>query len=291
MFDERAVVFLYALTPAHPGTGQTVGAVDLPIQREVHTGLPMIQASGVRGAWRERAERSRSPEDPLVIDAFGPPTQRAHDHAGALAFTDARLLAFPIRSALGLVAWCTSPFLWERFRRDAQLAGLEVPEAPAVQEDRAIASGEACTRDGKAILEAYTFDAAQDARVRGCADLLVDGGAVEPGTGEFFRDRLLFLEDGVLVDLTRSGAEVVARIALGESGTTSEGGNLWYEELVPAETLFYVLALATDARVERDGQRRPASDILDLIRGDDGEVVQIGGEASIGRGLFRVKVG
>lgn len=289
MFDEKALVFLYALTPAHPGSGQTVGAVDLPVQREAHTDLPMIQASGVKGAWRDHAERTWSSASEHVMDAFGPPTERAHEHAGALAFTDARLLAFPVRSVLGLLAWCTSPFVWNRFRRDAELVGLQVPVAPAVQNDRALASGGACIRDGEMVLEAYAFDAEVDQAATACAEALVESGAIEPSMESSFRERLVFVEDDVLRDLTRHGAEVVARIALGEAGTTAEGA-LWYEELIPAETLFFLLALATDARAERNGQRRSASDILDLVRLDDTQVVQIGGEATVGRGLFRVKV-
>lgn len=290
MFAERALVFLYGLTPAHPGTGQAVGAVDLPVQREVHTGLPLVQGSGVKGAWRERMER-RNPGDPLVKVAFGPPTSEAHEYAGALAVTDARLLAFPVRSAIGLLAWATSPMVWERFARDAELAGLSVPRGPTVGAGAAAASGDSCLRDGTVVLEAYAFAATVDAAAEDCARWLADRGAVDPAMVPFFTGRLVFVEDDVLRDLTVHGAEVVARIALSEAGTTAgEGGNLWYEELIPSETLFYLLALASDGRTAVDGRRPTAAEVLGVIRSDDGEVVQLGGEATVGRGLFRVRV-
>ncbi len=289
MFEEARLVFLHALTPAHPGTGQAVGVIDLPVQREAHTHLPVVQASGVKGAWRDRKERQFGDGDRLVQEGFGPPTQQAHEYAGALAFTDARLLAFPVRSALGLVAWVTSRFAWERFARDARLVGLKPPPAPTLEDGRVCASASACIGDGSVLLEAYRFPAQEDESARRCADWLVDHGAFEPGTGRFVPERLLFVEDDVLRDLTVHGAEVVARIALGKDGTTSRGG-LWYEELVPSDVLLYLLSFATEGRREVNGSRTPASELMELVAMDDGEVVQIGGEATIGRGLFRVRV-
>lgn len=292
MFDEVRLVFLYALTPAHPGTGQAVGAVDLPVQRESHTDLPMIQGSGVKGAWRDRRESGGVIDSNLLQAAFGPPTEAAHEHGGALAFTDARLLAFPVRSAAGLVAWATSPIVWARFVRDADLARLTPPPGPAVGPGRVAASGGPCVLDGSVVLEAYRFAAGVDDAATACAGWLRDREAVDPSLAGFFADRLVFVEDDALRDLTVHGAEVVARIALSEeTGTTSgPGGNLWYEELVPSETLFYLLVLASDARAELNGRRFPAGEIIDVVVVDDGEVVQLGGEATVGRGLFRARV-
>ena len=56
---------LYCVTSLHAGAGQSVGAVDLPIQRERHTAWPMVQASGVKGAFRDWFERyySVNPEN------------------------------------------------------------------------------------------------------------------------------------------------------------------------------------------------------------------------------------
>ena len=42
------ILTLYAETSLHPGTGQTTGVVDLPIQRERHTGFPKIEATGFK---------------------------------------------------------------------------------------------------------------------------------------------------------------------------------------------------------------------------------------------------
>lgn len=45
---------LHAISPVHAGAGSATGAVDLPIQRERHTGWPLLSGWSVRlcsSAW------------------------------------------------------------------------------------------------------------------------------------------------------------------------------------------------------------------------------------------------
>ena len=39
------ILYLFTRTPLHVGAGASVGAIDQPIQRERHTGFPVIPAS------------------------------------------------------------------------------------------------------------------------------------------------------------------------------------------------------------------------------------------------------
>lgn len=55
--------------------------------------------------------------------AFGP--EKGDEHAGALGFTDARLLLFPVKSMKGVFAWITCPMVLERFKEDLGLCGIE----------------------------------------------------------------------------------------------------------------------------------------------------------------------
>lgn len=52
MFEATRVVFYYAVSPVHMGAGSAIGAIDSPIQREVHTQHPMFAGSGIKGALR-----------------------------------------------------------------------------------------------------------------------------------------------------------------------------------------------------------------------------------------------
>jgi CRISPR-associated protein Cmr4 len=50
MFEKKAAVFLYAVSPVHMGAGQAIGVIDNPIQRERHTNHPCFAGSGIKGA-------------------------------------------------------------------------------------------------------------------------------------------------------------------------------------------------------------------------------------------------
>lgn len=66
----RALLFLYAESPVHAGADSSVGVVDLPIQREASTGLPVIWGQSLKGALREHVARVRSAQLP-VEEVFG----------------------------------------------------------------------------------------------------------------------------------------------------------------------------------------------------------------------------
>ena len=126
-----------------------MGTVNLPVQRERHTQWPTIPGSALKGvlrdACRERTKhqyqddgedveerkrkkrRDKANEDPGLVAAFGPPSSRADEHAGALGLTDMRILAFPVRSLKGLFAWVSCPMILDRLRRDLSLFGASVP--------------------------------------------------------------------------------------------------------------------------------------------------------------------
>jgi len=134
------ICVLHAISPVHAGAGAATGAIDLPIQRERHSGWPHIQASGVKGAFREHCESFWMLKD-IEIDKLvtGDVKSRAIDlanrvfgqsgkvsQAGALAFSDAKLLAFPVRSNLSPFVWVTCPAILRRTGRDLAMIGKEI---------------------------------------------------------------------------------------------------------------------------------------------------------------------
>ena len=59
-----------------------------------------------------------------AIDLIFGPEDTEEAHAGAIAFTDARILLFPVKSLKGVFAWVTCPMVLERFREDLGLAKI-----------------------------------------------------------------------------------------------------------------------------------------------------------------------
>ncbi len=299
MYEQAVVLGLYAETPLHPGTGQALGAVDLPVQRERHTGYPLIPGSSIKGVLRAAAERKYKNGDQRVSILFGPPNERASEHAGALGCTDARILLFPVRSLFGVFAWITCPLVLERFRRDAALAGLPMdgwPEPAPLQPDpdqALIAPDSAVARDRRVTLEEFTFSAQPEKAVEQAAQLIAK--YVFPTLPEYepWRARaakhLVILPDNDFADFVRFATEVVARIALNDTTktTSGDGGNLWYEEQLPSETVMYSLLLASSPRRRIDGLQS-AADVLAELDQLALERLQIGGDETVGRGIVAV---
>ncbi len=134
---QTRLLFAHALSPLHAGTGQSVGAIDLSIARDRATDMPYCPSSSLKGSLRSLAEGDDRPGKGSTTWAlFGPDTEHAHEHAGALAFGDANLLLLPVRSIAGTFAWVTSRFLLGRFARDAREAGLDgLPPLPTTDLD------------------------------------------------------------------------------------------------------------------------------------------------------------
>ena len=160
MFEATQLVFYYSVSPVHMGAGSAIGAIDSPIQREVHTKHPMFAGSGLKGALRHhfsrawpRAEGETRKTNGLVNRIFGPDTG-ASDFAGALSLSDAQLVLLPVRSLKGGFAYVTSPLALARLQRLALQAGVECQwTMPIVKEnDAAVATASLLSADGKQLV-------------------------------------------------------------------------------------------------------------------------------------------
>ncbi|MFZ5592365.1 MAG: type III-B CRISPR module RAMP protein Cmr4 [Bacillota bacterium] len=122
MFCLAQPFFLYCVSPLHAGSGSDLGVIDLPIQREKHTGFPKMESSGLKGGMRHALTQKlgNNPKNlSRITAAFGP--EDGDLYAGALGFSDARLLLFPVKSLQGIFAWATCPTLLQRFRNELQI--------------------------------------------------------------------------------------------------------------------------------------------------------------------------
>lgn len=273
------ILFLHALSPLHPGTGQGVGSIDLPIARERATGIPYLPGSSIKGVLRDSASSQLDKEKLLAL--FGPETANASDHAGAAAFGDARLLLFPVRSVAGVFAYVSSPYLLERFAREARFTGLEppqLPSAPTSTEACHLAQGSQLKSGPKVFLEDLDLSPQESPEVGGWEDWLSQQSAA------LVKGRLCLVHDDVMTFLLETATEVVARIRLEDETKTVAQGALWYEESLPAESLLYsLLSLGSSWR---KGVAVVLDDLRPLL-----SVAQFGGKASVGRGLCRLRLG
>jgi CRISPR-associated protein Cmr4 len=321
MFKKAGILFFYTLTPLHPGSGASVAAVDLPIQRERHTNFPMIQASGVKGALRDLAEDLKkagkhgdNDQAKRKIEiVFGPETDRASEHGGALALTDARILLFPVRSVKGVFTWITCPGVIARLCRDLGLLKINGKHDLNVQPLQEIAGWQLESRQvavptgssielqvnqrKQIILEDFCFDIDEGKRAQAqqLACWLAENAL--PSELSYWKRKLqadlALLSDDNFQAFVEMATEVITRIKLGEEGTVETGP--WDEEHLPSETLLYSLALATDPKLTKDELNKApimdAEGVLNFLKSDlvaKAQVAQFGGGETVGKGLVRV---
>lgn len=306
---------LHALTFLHPGTGQTTGVVDLPVQREIHTGFPIIASSGLKGALREKAEREWGKNSQQVHVVFGPDGSEA---AGALTLTDARILALPVRSLQKVFLWITCPMVLERLVRDAELAGVSLTDVPP---DLRAETGKVIPAENSGlqpplVLEELRFDLDPDVtKQKKCGKLVTELKRLVPSLREAGLDgRLVIISNEDFQYFCRHALQVSARIALNERKTTTgDGGNLWYEETLPPETVLYALllahkprykpqavitsgaaevgadTLASDGAAPRRSWPKDAPGVISEIHTLlNGQYVQVGGNETVGQGWCQV---
>ena len=185
---KQKLLYIFTRTPLHVGAGASVGAIDLPIARERHTSFPIIPASSLKGSfvdlWDANLEQGgkkflrvtsktakKDEQEEEVVDEvlaaawlFGSNNDKVA-FTGAIQFGEARLLAFPIRSAKGSFAWITCPLMLQRAARDGVIPEFKQDDpsrndylpGKEPEDGEAIWSGTTLDIGGKLVLEEYTF--------------------------------------------------------------------------------------------------------------------------------------
>ena len=302
MFQSKAALFLYAVSPVHMGAGTATGVVDNPIQRERHTGHPCFAGSGIKGAVRHGFEAFGGDRN-LIARLFGPESRSGDLHAGAVSFGDAQLVVFPVRSLKNGYVYATCPLALARAKRLLDAAGVDVDwkGTPAVSEGDCLLSERAdqklCT-NGKLHLEAFEYTATVDADLVALACDLAAKALPEDEGHAFFRDKiasdLVVLSDTDFGYFVEHATLVEPHVRIDDKTGTADDGGLFYTENLPPESLLIAPLFASAARDGKGNgkaERFDAETVMCKIRNVvDGRLLQIGGDATIGRGLVMAKV-
>lgn len=309
MYRTAHPLFLVCETPLHAGSGKDLGIVDLPIQRERHTGFPKIEASGVKGGIREsfRYKATQPWQQSNVELAFGP--EKGDLHASALGFTDARLLLFPVKSVRGVFAFITCPKVLSQFELDFRRADEEF-QLEGTEELLSVETGEALLLSNhsslklgtdKVILEEYAFQYRTTDKLR-IGDHTLGSYLAEqlfpdlPWWNSKLKHDIVILNDNDYGDFVQLSTEVITRTKIdSETGTVAQG-QLFTEEFLPTDSILYTLALTAPLfskeklREETKTTGRDAQAVLDYFRRGLDKSLQLGGDATLGKGIVRTKL-
>lgn len=292
---KSALLFMYTESPLHAGTGSSVSAVDLPIQRERATQYPNVQGSGIKGALRSQCD-----EGETVSLVFGPETRNAADeaknHAGAVSFGEARIALFPVRSLNGVFAYATSPLALSRLLRDADHAGLpnvpKQPPPPNTAEKALVTQNSALKMGTEVVLEEYTFNITEDKMLTEIGRWLAEHAFPVGDAYDFWRKKvetgLILLHEDSFRDFVVNSTEITTHVKLTETKTVQDGA-LWTQEALPSDTLLVSSLIAR--RVRAEGKSGSADEILGWLEGDSGlgARIQIGGDETTGQGIVSIR--
>ncbi len=283
-------LFLYTETSLHAGTGSSVSAVDLPIQRERATHYPQVQGSGVKGALRSQS--SLSEDDCVTI--FGPEEKNADTHAGAISVGDARIVLFPLRSLSGVFAYATSALALARLQRMR-------PDLPSIPSELALAtafvtsSSDLIAAKGCVVLEEFTFTAQKSYEAGAGLDAIAQWLSINafPQTDEYKYWRLKVAQSLILLpendfrDFVATSTEITTHVRLNKETKTVETGALWTQEAIPSDALFVVPVTVRKARNKAGlGATVIGQTIASAYQNNR---MQLGGDETTGQGVVALK--
>lgn len=274
---KQRLLILFTRTPLHVGAGASVGAIDQPVQRERHTGFPIIPGSSMKGVLRDAF---RGMDQDAVGQLFGKGADDDTSAAGALSFGEARLVAFPVRSAKGAFAFAVSPLTLSRLARDAGWNDLAIPDMPGEMACRAGAKLVIPDRNA-VVLEEYAFKNEEggfpsewETKLTG----LLSDAVLTAAAGRF-----VLLSDGDLAHFAVNACTVQQHVRIDPGTGTAAEHALFNEETVPSETLLY--APISILREKEAGDDNPVFERLATER-----LLQFGGDGTTGLGFCTAKL-
>lgn len=297
MFRESRLLLYRTMTPLHCGGDEAVSGIDLPVVREKHTGFPIIPGSSLKGVWRDWCDdpdrigadgvfADEDKKNEFVRKAFGPKTQGGADSsAGDLGFTDASLLFLPIRASVGTFLLVTCPLQLARFAEAAKQAKCQAPEPEQVLSASRSCQGPSLCTIRPQDADKHVLDESEGEMGLYLEDLeFTPGGPVYMNLTQFvesdhLRQRLVVVSNDNFQWFCRQSLPVSAHNVL--DNTTKTSDNLWYEETVPSEAIFFSLILG--------GNLPGANDCLTTLQASLPSHLQVGGHETTGRGLVEVK--
>ena len=289
-------MFLYAETPVHAGSGMSTGVIDLPIQREVYTELPIIQPQGIKGALREmftKKFQSNTTEKNKMEQVFGP---EGTDFSGAIGFTHARTLLFPVASLKGIFAYATSPYVLSLFKKDLERANIKdkrLDYIPPITDEKTVyvTKNSKVVSNSKVIFSQFAFSSTENDEVNNIAEFLSEK-AIPDALAEWkerVKTNLVLLHDDIFKELTKIKTEVIYRNRIDPDKGIVAKGQLWSEEHLPSDTLLWCNIFAMNPLNKFTGGLEKDEEVVDYLEKQELKQFFVGGDQTVGRGLVSVK--
>ena len=261
------------LTNMHVGSGDvSYSVIDNQVERDPVLGVPEIHSSGVKGAFREHFEKENIPG---IEEIFGKVTLKGQNEKetspGTYKFMNANMIARPMRVSKGNVSYIKTTSV-DIINTEVELLrnlgiskvnNVQVPEKPFEKLDHERNSILVSDRDSIEEVEGMRVDKIKESNDENrkkwvkFLEMMIDKSYAVMDSQTFLQQDL----------------PVVARNCLDEKGISK---NLWYEEIVPHKSIFYIIILTLKEN-------------KNFLENVNGKVIQFGGNASIGYGFTKIR--
>lgn len=259
----KAIYLIKPITNLHVGNGDVnYNIIDKEVEKDSVTGYPMIHASGIKGALRNRYTGAD------VDKWFGKPNDtNSTDGEGKISFTGAYLLSRPLRAIGGSIPYVNviTTSTINDFIDTAEKFGFQ--------------TGIERIEPSKITKGFYAEQA--ELRVEGEETGSLDE-IVKPDHIKKIRNLLGVNEGTLALAKTFDGFDlpVIARNNLQKGHE-----NLWYEEYVPRKSVLYTIVLGNEPEIQK-------SVLNSIMKSDEEEkqILQIGANATVGYGYCDVSL-
>lgn len=270
------VYLLRCLTNLHVGGGDSgYSVIGNEVEKDAVLHTPTIHASGMKGALRAQARQWV--DDEKLWRWFGSEikesqTDQQSSTPGSLRFLSAQLLARPVRVASGEIPYvmATSKEILQMFQELLSSFGFQ-SMVQQFDEIKMLDGGRRYIGGAKAAM-VKEIEGPEEQKGGNLKPIAEDSGLHKFFQETFPQTPVVILPHQILNEIE---LPVAARNQL-ENGISK---NLWYEEFVPHESVFYTFVLA---------QEKCDSDLAAFDAFLKKDVIQIGGNASVGYGYIKV---
>ena len=197
-----------------------------------------------------------------------------------MSVSDAKLIAFPMRSSKSPFVWITCPAVLMRIENDLNLTGNAADmKIPHVGDEEAIVVNGDIPVGEAILLEDY-----------GVTIIRNESLTLAPVAEKMFRgaEILLLVNDSTYNYGVSSCTEIRTQIKINPKTGTTVIGSLRYEELLPADSLMYVILFYGATR--DTGNSIQSDQLISYLKDEVVKShIQIGGDETLGCGLFQIE--
>ena len=256
------------ITNLHMGSGEvSFNFIDNQVQRDPITGYPNMHPSGIKGALRESFNNI---DKENLIKIFGSENGEYNDNKqGGVSFIEGKLLSIPVRSNKKSYFMGTTIEIIREYIEFRNLFGKNTENKieevlKEIEKKLDVKDKKTCVVGVKE--EGLFIESFEDNEI----DFYSDNDALSQILG--IQDIVIIKEENFKDEISKR-LPVVARNYL-EKG---ESKNLWYEEVVPRESVFYTGVINS----------QHIDEFEDFCKKLEENLVQIGANATIGYGFTK----